>query len=76
MTSGNPVQERLDELDEREALARRLLERTLRLADRIHGHQRDSTPALHLALRFHRRAEGAAAELDDTIAHLERNNGR
>ncbi|MER7577875.1 hypothetical protein [Streptomyces sp. NPDC126514] len=58
MTSGNPVQDRLDELDEQEASARVLLERTLRLA-----------------VGFHRRAEHAAAELDRTIAYLERPDG-
>ncbi|MFJ9753109.1 hypothetical protein [Streptomyces chartreusis] len=76
MTSGNPVQDRLDELDDQEASARLLLERTLRLAGRMLDHQRDSGPVLRLAVRFHRRAEHAATELDDTIAYLERNNGR
>ncbi|MDJ0347621.1 hypothetical protein [Streptomyces sp. PH10-H1] len=76
MISGNPVQERLDELDERETSARRLLERTLRLAARRHDHQRAAGPALHLALRFHRRAVRAADELDHAIAHLERLDGR
>jgi hypothetical protein len=72
----NPVQDRLDELDEREASARRLLERTLRLAGRILDRDRPTGPALRLAVGFHRRAEGAAAELDDTIAYLERTDGR
>ncbi|WP_338672611.1 hypothetical protein V1460_06210 [Streptomyces sp. SCSIO 30461] len=76
MTSGNPVQDRLDELDDQEASARLLLERTLRLAGRMLDHERPTGPALRLAVRFHRRAEGAATELDDTIAYLERNNGR
>ncbi|WKK20925.1 hypothetical protein QZH56_37080 (plasmid) [Streptomyces olivoreticuli] len=72
MTSHNPVQERLDELDEREASARQLLERTLRLAGRQLDHDRPGDQVLRLAVCFHRRAEGAAAELDDTIAYLER----
>ncbi|MGW1365347.1 hypothetical protein ACWCQP_49540 [Streptomyces chartreusis] len=76
MTSGNPVQDRLDELDGQETSARVLLERTLRLAGRRLDHHRDGGPVLRLAVRFHRRAEHAAAELDDTIAHLERKNGR
>ncbi|MFG2638901.1 hypothetical protein ACGFX8_35115 [Streptomyces sp. NPDC048362] len=69
MTSGNPVQERLDELDEREASVRWLLERTLRLAGRRLDHDWDSGPALHLALRFHRRATRAADELDYAISY-------
>lgn len=76
MTSHNPVQDRLDELDGQEASARVLLERTLRLAGRRLDHHRDGGPALRLAVGFHRRAEHAAAELDDTIAYLERTNGR
>lgn len=76
MTSGNQVQERLDELDAREASARRLLERTLRLAGRRLDHHRDSGPALRLAVGFHRRAEHAAAELDHAIAYLKRTDGR
>ncbi|MEU3343030.1 hypothetical protein [Streptomyces sp. NPDC006668] len=76
MTSGNPVQDRLDELDAREASGRLLLERTLRLAGRRLDHDRSTGPALRLAVGFHRRAEGAAAELDGTIAYLERTDGR
>ncbi|MFG2583450.1 hypothetical protein [Streptomyces malaysiensis] len=76
MTSDNPVQDRLDELDGRETSARLLLERTLRLAGRRLDHERPTGPALRLAVRVHRRAEHAAAELDDTLAYLERENGR
>jgi hypothetical protein len=76
VTSGNPVQERLDELDEREASARRLLERTLRLAGRRLDHDRATGPVLRLAVRFHRQATRAADELDCTIAYLERTDGR
>lgn len=75
MTSDNPVQERLDELEDQEASARQLLEQALLLAGRRADHQRDGGPALRLALRFHRRATRAANELDDTIAYLERTNG-
>ncbi|MGW7673986.1 hypothetical protein ACWGJX_44075 [Streptomyces sp. NPDC054775] len=39
-------------------------------------HERPTGAALRLAVRFHRRAEHAATELDDTIAYLERNNWR
>jgi len=76
VTSTNPVQDRLDELDQQEASARVLLERTLRLAGRRLDHHRDSGPALRLAVGFHRRAEGAAAELDYAVAYLERTDGR
>ncbi|MGW4995868.1 hypothetical protein ACWEQ3_51505 [Streptomyces mirabilis] len=75
MTSQNPVQDRLDELDGQETSARVLLERTLRLAGRRLDHHRDSGPVLRLAVGFHRRAEHAAAELDSCIAHLERTDG-
>jgi hypothetical protein len=73
VTSGDPVQERLDD---RETSARQLLEQALRLAGRRLDHHRDSGPALHLALRFHRRGTRAASELDDTIAYLERTQER
>ena len=76
MTSKNPVQDRLDELDGQEVSARVLLERTLRLAGRRLDHHRATGPALRLAVRFHRRAAHAAAELDRTIAYLERTDGR
>jgi hypothetical protein len=76
VTSEDPIQDRLDELWDTETTARRLLERTLHLAGRRLDHQRDGGPALRLAVRFHRRAEHAAAEHDDCIAYLERTNGR
>jgi hypothetical protein len=76
VTSQNPVQDRLDELDGQETSARLLLERTLRLAGRRLDHHRATGPALRLAVRFHRRAEHAAAEPDRTIAYLERTDGR
>lgn len=76
MTSTNPVQERIDELEDQETAARHLLEQALLLAGRRADRQRDGTPALRLALRFHRRAIRAASELDDTIAYLEREDGR
>ncbi|MER7817395.1 hypothetical protein [Streptomyces sp. NPDC096153] len=76
MTSGNPLQDRLDELDEQEASARVLLERTLRLAGCRLDHHRDSGPALRLAVGLHRQAKHAAAELACAFAYLERTNGR
>lgn len=76
MSSANPVQERLDELEDQEAAARALMEQALHLAGRRADHRRDSTPALRLALRFHRRATRAASELDHVIAYLEREDGR
>ncbi|MGW3985252.1 hypothetical protein [Streptomyces mirabilis] len=76
MTSQNPVQDRLDELDGQEASARVLLERTLRLAGRRLDHHRTTGPVLRLAVGFHRRAEHAAAELACAITYLERTDGR
>lgn len=72
----DPVQDRLDHLADREDLARRLLERALCLAARTDDRQREAGPALRLALRLHRRAEQAAAELDYCTTDLERMDGR
>lgn len=72
----DPVQDWLDRLADREDLARRLLERALRLAALTDDRRREAGPALRLALRLHRRAEQAAAELDYCTADLERMDGR
>ncbi|MEV6011993.1 hypothetical protein AB0M29_34945 [Streptomyces sp. NPDC051976] len=79
MTGTNPVQDHIDALEADEEAARGLLDRALHLARR----QSDRHPApplpesagrtLRLAVGFHRRAETAAAELDDCINYLKRN---
>ncbi|MBF9071903.1 hypothetical protein [Streptacidiphilus fuscans] len=76
MTFTNPVQDRLDKLSDTEAQARRLLDRTLRLAGLRLDHHRPAGAALRLAVCFHRRADQAAAEEDDCVTHLERMDGR
>lgn len=78
MSGGNPVQERICDLEDAEAAARRLRDRALDLALR-QGPHRAGQPlpalakrAVFLALTLHERAEAAARELDDFINYLER----
>ncbi|MER6543161.1 hypothetical protein [Streptomyces sp. NPDC001250] len=75
MTSVNPVQDRIDELEADQDRASALLERTLHLAGR--QADRDLAPRLagrmlRLAVAFHQRARTARRELTDAINHLER----
>ncbi|MFD8222497.1 hypothetical protein ACFV2U_55030 [Streptomyces sp. NPDC059697] len=81
MTSDNPVQDRIWELQDAERDALALLDRALHLARRLTttglGNLRQPWAALanravRLAVAFHYRAERAAADLDDFINHLER----
>ncbi|MFD5429909.1 hypothetical protein [Streptomyces sp. NPDC127084] len=74
---GNPVQERIWDLEDAETAARRLRDRALDLALR-QTTGRDGRPlpalakrAVFLALALHHRAGQAARELEDFIDHLE-----
>lgn len=78
MTGNNPVQERICDLEDAEAAARRLRDRALDLALRQTA-RRPGRPlpalakrAVFLALALHHRAEQAARELEDSINYLER----
>jgi hypothetical protein len=76
VTSVNPVQDRIDELEADQDRAASLLERTLRLAgrqsDRHLAPPRLAERTLRLAVAFHRRARTTRRELDDFINYLER----
>lgn len=76
-TGGNPVQQRIWDLEDAEAAARRLRDRALDLALRQTA-DRGSRPlpvlakrAVFLALALHHRAEQATRELEDFIDYLE-----
>ncbi|MEU1564075.1 hypothetical protein ABZ504_27105 [Streptomyces mirabilis] len=71
MTSTDPVQGRIDELEAAEDRAAALLERTLLLAGR-HLAPRLAGRTLRLAVAFHQRARTARRELTDAINYLER----
>ncbi|MFF0134727.1 hypothetical protein ACFYTG_55845 [Streptomyces mirabilis] len=76
--TANPVQERICDLEDAEAAARRLRDRALDLALRQTAcwPGRPLPPlaqrAVFLALALHERAEMAARELEDFIDYLER----
>ncbi|MFF7191991.1 hypothetical protein ACFZAR_44335 [Streptomyces sp. NPDC008222] len=75
MTSVNPVQDHIDELEADEDRAAALLERTLHLAGRQadrHLAPRLAERTLRLAVTFHRRAGTARRELTDFINYMER----
>ncbi|MGW1163302.1 hypothetical protein ACWD5Q_35285 [Streptomyces sp. NPDC002513] len=79
MTDGDPVQERIWQLEDAEHAARQLSNRALDLALRLTASPGQGLPtlagrAVMLALSLHRRAEQAADELDDLLNYLERDS--
>lgn len=78
MTGPGPVQERICDLEDAEAAARRLRDRALDLALRQTARWPGrplpalAKRAVFLALALHHRAEQAARELEDSINYLER----
>lgn len=78
MTSPNPVQDRICDLEDAETSARRLRDRALDLALRQTARQpgqplpAPAERAVLLALALHHRAGQAARDLDEFLNYLER----